>query len=105
MIAGCWTLVGVMAYANSWLLIGDLLRMGKLEGAYPFLPDFAATVVIGLVAGALGGYLLVYKLSSGRQPRSPRPSATVVSSSCSGSLPGHHLARHRVCRRDLSVRG
>lgn len=66
-IAACWTLAAMLGYVDSYLLIADLLRMGKLEGSYAFLPDFAGTVVIGLVGGLLGGYLLVYKLNTGRR--------------------------------------
>jgi adenylate cyclase len=69
-IAGCWTLVLLGAYVNMYLLIGDLIRMGKLEGSYAFLPDFAGTLVLGLIGGLLGGYLLVYKLNSGRRHKS-----------------------------------
>jgi adenylate cyclase len=66
-IAVCWALVLVLDYVNTYLLIGDLTRLGKLQGDYPFLPDFAATAVLGLFGGLVGGYLLVYRVNSGRR--------------------------------------
>ena len=69
-IAASWTVGSVVAYVNTYLLIQDLIRLGKLDGAYPFLPDLAGNVVLGLGGGLVGGYMLVYRLNSGRRHRS-----------------------------------
>jgi adenylate cyclase len=55
---------------NTYLEIGDLRELGKVTGAYPFLPDFVGNVLVGLLGGLIGGYLLVYRLNSGRRHRS-----------------------------------
>lgn len=70
MITCCWTLVLLLQYLGSYLLIGDLTRIGKLQGSYAFLPDFTGTLVLGLIGGLLGGDLLVYKVNSGRRHHS-----------------------------------
>ena len=69
-IAGCWTVGAALGYVNTYLLILDLVRLGKLQGSYAFLPDLLGNVVLGLGGGLVGGYMLVYKLNSGRRHRS-----------------------------------
>jgi len=69
-IACAWTFTATLTYLDSYLLIGDLRSRGQLDGTYPFLPDFIGTAVVGFVGGLLGGYLLVYRLNSGRRHRS-----------------------------------
>lgn len=64
-IAGSWTLVTLFSYVNTWFFVGDLVALGKLSGSYAFLPDFAGTLVIGVIGGLIGGYLLVYRLNAG----------------------------------------
>jgi len=39
-------------------------------GSYAFLPDFAGSAIVGMSGGLLGGYLLVYKVNSGRRHKS-----------------------------------
>lgn len=68
-IAACWTAALVMGYVDQFLQIRDLVQLGKLSGSYAFFPDFAGTVVLGFMGGLLGGYLLVYKVNSGRRHR------------------------------------
>ena len=68
-IAACWTLILVLQYVNTWLLIGDLTHLGKLSGTYAFVPDFIGTVIVGMFGGLLGGYLLVYKVNAGHHHR------------------------------------
>ena len=65
-----WTLAAVVGYVNTYLLIADLIRLGKLEGSYAFLPDLTGNVVLGLGGGLVGGYMLVYKLNSGQRHKS-----------------------------------
>jgi adenylate cyclase len=69
-IAASWTAGLLLSYTDTYLLVGDLVRLGKLQGSYAFLPDFTGTLVVGLLGGSLGGYLLVYKVNSGRRHRS-----------------------------------
>jgi adenylate cyclase len=69
-IAACWTAGLLFSYVDTYLLIGDLVRLGKLQGSYAFLPDFTGTLVVGLLGGLLGGYLLVYEVNSGRRHKS-----------------------------------
>jgi adenylate cyclase len=69
-IACAWTFIATVTYVDAYLLIGDLKSLGKLDGAYPFLPDFLGIALTGLTGGILGGYLLVYRLNSGRRHRS-----------------------------------
>jgi len=64
-ITVAWTLLLVLTYIGSYLLIGDLIRQGKLSGSYDFWPDFAGNVVIGLVGGLVGASLLVFKVNAG----------------------------------------
>ncbi len=66
-IAACWTFVVAAGQVNTYLFIADLLTLGKVEGRYAFLPDFLAVLVLGIVGGLIGGYLLVYRLNSGRR--------------------------------------
>ena len=68
-ITCAWTFIATVTYVDTYLAIGDLRSMGKLVGNYPFLPDFIGTAVTGIIAGLLGGYLLVYRLNSGRRHR------------------------------------
>jgi adenylate cyclase len=63
-IAATWTLTLLLAYVSTYLLIGDLIDLGKLTGTYEFWPDFVGNALIGVVGGLLGGALLVYKLNS-----------------------------------------
>lgn len=69
-IAFAWTFIATVTYVDAYLLIGDLRSLGKLDGVYPFLPDFIGTALTGLIGGLLGGYLLVYRLNSGHRHRS-----------------------------------
>jgi adenylate cyclase len=64
-IAGSWTVLLVLIYISEYLLIGDLVKWGKLNGSYAFWPDFWGNLVIGVSAGLLGGSLLVFKVNAG----------------------------------------
>lgn len=64
-ITTSWTLLFTLSYVNTYLLIGDLVGLGKLSGSYAFWPDFAGNVVIGVTSGLLGGSLLVLKVNAG----------------------------------------
>jgi len=68
-IAASWTLVSLLSYTDSYLLIGDLVTLGKLSGSYPFWPDFAGNLVIGIVGGLVGGAILVFKVNAGYKHR------------------------------------
>jgi adenylate cyclase len=69
-IGTCWMMALLVLYVNAWLLISDLTSEGKLDGAYAFLPDFAATAVLGLTGGLICGWVLVYKVNSRRRHNS-----------------------------------
>ena len=68
-IAAAWTVVNLLSYTDSYLLIGDLIALGKLSGSYAFWPDFAGNLVIGVVGGLAGGALLVFKVNAGYKHR------------------------------------
>jgi adenylate cyclase len=68
-IAGCWTLIQLLSYGDTYLLIRDLIDLGKLDGSYPFWPDFLGTLVLGVVGGLVGGSILVFKVNAGYRHR------------------------------------
>ena len=63
-ITASWTLLLLFSYVSTYLLVGDLIVLGKLTGTYEFWPDFVGNSVIGIVGGLLGGSLLVYKMNA-----------------------------------------
>jgi adenylate cyclase len=63
-ITAGWTLTLMLSYTSSYLLIGDLIRLGKLSGTLEFWPDFVGNTVIGVAGGIVGGSLLVYKVNA-----------------------------------------
>jgi len=63
-ITAAWTFTLLLIYTSSYLLVGDLIALGKLSGTYEFWPDFIGNAVIGLVGGLVGGSLLVYRLNA-----------------------------------------
>lgn len=63
-ITASWTLLLLFSFVSTYLLVGDLIVLGKLSGAYEFWPDFVGNAVIGVVGGLLGGSLLVYKMNA-----------------------------------------
>ena len=69
LITVCWTLILVLSYVNSYLLIGDLVQMGKLSGSLAFWPDFAGNAILGVFGGVIGGSLLVFKVNRGYRHR------------------------------------
>jgi len=68
-ITACWTLINLLSYADSYLLIDFLIDLGKLRGSYPFWPDFAGNLVLGVVGGLIGGAVLVFKVNAGYKHR------------------------------------
>lgn len=69
-IAAVWTLGNLLSYIESYLLIEDLVSLGKLSGSYPFWPDFAGNLIIGVVGGLAGGAILVFKVNADYKHRS-----------------------------------
>jgi len=65
LIAVIWTSILLLNYLDSYLLIGDLITIGKLSGTYEFWPDFWGNVVVGLGGGLVGGSFLVFKVNAG----------------------------------------
>jgi adenylate cyclase len=63
-ITAAWTLTLVLSYTSSYLLIGDLIGLGKLSGTMAFWPDFIGNAVIGIVGGVVGGSILVYRVNA-----------------------------------------
>jgi adenylate cyclase len=63
-ITATWTLTLLLSYTSTYLLIGDLIGLGKLSGTMEFWPDFVGNSVIGIVGGIVGGSLLVYRLNA-----------------------------------------
>jgi adenylate cyclase len=68
-IAACWTSILLLSYTDTYLLIRDLVGLGKLSGSYPFWPDFTGTLVLGVVGGLVGGSILVFKVNAGYRHR------------------------------------
>jgi len=64
-VTASWTLVFVLSYISTYLLIGDLTALGKLSGDYAFWPDFAGNALVGIVGGLAGGSLLVLRVNAG----------------------------------------
>jgi adenylate cyclase len=62
-ITAAWTLTLVLSYTSTYLLIGDLIGLGKLSGTMAYWPDFFGNAVIGIVGGLVGGSLLVYRVN------------------------------------------
>lgn len=58
----CWTLFELYSYVNNYFFVTDLIQLGKLEGHYAFWPDFLAHLILGIIGGLLGGYLLIFKM-------------------------------------------
>jgi len=60
----CWTLFACITFISEYFFVFDLLALKKLSGSYPFWPEFIASLILGLLAGFTGGYLLVFKMNS-----------------------------------------
>ena len=69
-IALCWTLLVSFFYINDYFFVKDLIDLQKVEGNYAFWPDFTAQIILGLLGGLLGGYLLVFRMEARYKQRS-----------------------------------
>jgi adenylate cyclase len=63
-IAICWTLVACISFVSEYFFIFDLITLKKLSGSYSFWPEFIASLILGLLGGFIGGYLLVFKMNT-----------------------------------------
>jgi len=63
-IAICWALVACISFVSQYFLIFDLITLKKLSGSYAFWPEFIASLILGLLGGFIGGYLLVFKMNT-----------------------------------------
>ncbi len=66
----CWTLLVSFFYINNYFFVKDLIDLQKVEGNYAFWPDFTAQIILGLLGGLLGGYLLVFRMEARYKRRS-----------------------------------
>ena len=66
----CWTLLVSFFYINNYFFVKDLIDLQKVEGNYAFWPDFTAQIILGLLGGLLGGYLLVFRMEARYKQRS-----------------------------------
>jgi adenylate cyclase len=62
-IAICWTLVSSISFVSEYFFIVDLITLKRLAGSFSFWPEFIASLIMGLLGGFIGGYLLVFKMN------------------------------------------
>lgn len=60
----CWVLFISISYTNEYYFTLDLINLGKLSGNYEFWPDFFAMMILAIIGGIIGGYFLVFRMSS-----------------------------------------
>lgn len=57
-----WVLIQAVTFINDYYFTMDLIHLKKLTGTYEFWPDFIGNIVLGIIAGLVGGYVLVFKM-------------------------------------------
>lgn len=60
----CWTLFACISFISQYFFIYDLVALKRLSGSFPFLDEFIATIIFGVLGGLLAGWVLVFKMSS-----------------------------------------
>lgn len=51
-------------FINQYYFVRDLLALNKLSGIYDPWPDLLGTIVLGIIGGVFGGYILIFKMDS-----------------------------------------
>jgi len=62
-ITVCWTLFLSISFVSQYFFIYDLVALGRLTGSFPFWGEFTGTLIFGVFAGLIAGYVLVFKMS------------------------------------------
>jgi adenylate cyclase len=60
----CWTLFACISSISQYFFVYDLMAMKKLSGSFAFWDELLATFIFGTLVGFVGGWLLVFKLST-----------------------------------------
>ncbi len=60
----CWTLFTSFMFLNQYYFVSDLLSLKKLSGIYDPVPDLLGTIVLGILGGLSGGYILIFKMDT-----------------------------------------
>ena len=63
-ITVCWTLFSCISFISEYFFVFDLITLKRLSGSYSFWPEFIASLILGLLGGFTGGYLLVFKMNT-----------------------------------------
>jgi adenylate cyclase len=66
----CWTLFSCISFISEYFFVFDLIELKRLSGSFSFWPEFIASLIIGVLGGFAGGYLLVFKMNSSYRKRS-----------------------------------
>ena len=66
----CWTLFTSFMFINQYYFISDLLTLKKLSGTYDPGPDLLGTIILGILGGVFGGYILIFKMDTRYKRRS-----------------------------------
>ena len=60
----CWTLFTSFMFINQYYFVSDLLVLKKLSGIYDPWPDLLGTIILGILGGVSGGYILIFKMET-----------------------------------------
>lgn len=60
----CWTIFSCISFISEYFYVYDLVALKRLSGSYSFWPEFIASLIIGILGGFAGGYLLVFKMNT-----------------------------------------
>lgn len=66
----CWVLFTCISFISQYFYIYDLIKLKTLSGSLPFWPEFTGGLVVGILGGLAGGYLLVFKMGYRYRSRS-----------------------------------
>ena len=59
-----WTIFTSFMFINQYYFVSDLLALKKLSGIYDPGPDLLGTIVLGILGGFFGGYILIFKMDT-----------------------------------------
>jgi adenylate cyclase len=60
----CWSMFGCISFISEYFFVTDLIALKKISGSYSFWPEFIASLILGVLGGFTGGYLLVFKMNT-----------------------------------------
>ena len=60
----CWTIFTSFMFINQYYFVRDLLSLKKLSGIYDPGPDLLGTIILGILGGVFGGYILIFKMDT-----------------------------------------